>query len=273
MTYSKIYQEIVERCKSRKYNKDIYYERHHIIPKCVGGKDDGDNIVNVTAREHFILHHLLAKEYVKQYKDRKIAYNICAKLVAAFNKMCIHHTDNRKINSRQFERARKLFSEYHPMKNTDTKNKVLEKLKIYNSTRREDRMSQMKMCANCHIRQVKTKYAKMCSKNCFYESRKGLKMSEESNLKRSIAAITFISNLTIQQKKDRLLKNLHSNNVDHTKRSISISLSKKNKKTNHQKILQQKLKKMTDSEFVEYLKTISSSCHKRSINLRKKDDI
>jgi hypothetical protein len=273
MTYSKIYHEIVGRCKTRKYNKDIYYEKHHIIPKCVGGKDNDDNIVSVTAREHFILHHLLAKEYVKQYKDHKIAYNICAKLVAAFNKMCIHHTDNRKINSRQFERARKLFSEFHPMKNTDTKNMVSEKLKIFNSKRRKERMSQMKMCANCHIRQVRTKYAKMCSKSCFYESRKGSKMSTESNLKRSVAATTFINSLTEQQKRDRLLKNLHSNNIDHTKRNISISLSKKNIKTNQQKILQQKLKRMTDYEFVVYLKTISSNCHKRSINLRNKNDI
>lgn len=273
MTYLKIYHEIIDRCKTRVYNRDAYYEKHHIIPKCIGGEDNNDNIVNATAREHFILHHLLAKEYVKQYKDRKIAYAVCAKLVSAFNKMCIHHTDNRKINSRQFERARKLFSEFHPMKNTDTRNAVSEKLKIFNNKRREERKSQMKMCVNCHVRQVKTKYAKMCSKNCFYESRKGVKMSEESNLKRSIAATTFINSLTEQQKKERLLKNLHSNNIDHIKRTINISLSKKNKKTNQQKILQQKLKRMTDSEFVEYLKTISSSCHRRSINLRNKNDI
>lgn len=40
---------------------DGYTERHHIIPKCRGGSDDHDNIVRLTAREHFIAHALLAR--------------------------------------------------------------------------------------------------------------------------------------------------------------------------------------------------------------------
>ena len=35
------------------------YERHHIIPKSMGGTDDDSNIVNVSPRIHFILHQLL----------------------------------------------------------------------------------------------------------------------------------------------------------------------------------------------------------------------
>lgn len=45
-----------------------YFEKHHIIPKCVGGGDDDSNLVRVTAREHYILHHLLTKIYSKNYK-------------------------------------------------------------------------------------------------------------------------------------------------------------------------------------------------------------
>jgi hypothetical protein len=40
-----------------------YTERHHIVPRSVGGTDDSSNIVVLTAREHFIAHMLLAKMY------------------------------------------------------------------------------------------------------------------------------------------------------------------------------------------------------------------
>ena len=38
-----------------------YTEKHHIIPKSIGGTDTPDNLVTLTAREHFIAHRLLAK--------------------------------------------------------------------------------------------------------------------------------------------------------------------------------------------------------------------
>lgn len=41
-------------------------ERHHIIPKSEGGSDDPDNLVNLTAREHYIAHLLLARIYDDQ---------------------------------------------------------------------------------------------------------------------------------------------------------------------------------------------------------------
>ena len=41
----------------------IYYEKHHIIPKSIGGTNDISNLVYLTAREHFIAHWLLFKIY------------------------------------------------------------------------------------------------------------------------------------------------------------------------------------------------------------------
>jgi len=38
-----------------------YIEKHHILPKCLGGTNDASNIVRLTAREHFICHLLLVK--------------------------------------------------------------------------------------------------------------------------------------------------------------------------------------------------------------------
>lgn len=41
---------------------DQYHERHHIIPKCMNGTNDIENLIDLFPREHFIAHKLLAKE-------------------------------------------------------------------------------------------------------------------------------------------------------------------------------------------------------------------
>lgn len=60
MNYSKIYWQIIDRAKSRDI-PDCYCERHHILPRSMGGGDEKSNIAVLTAREHFIAHWLLAK--------------------------------------------------------------------------------------------------------------------------------------------------------------------------------------------------------------------
>ena len=60
MDYQKIYNQIINRAKTRQL--EGYVERHHIIPKCMGGIDK-DNIVRLTAREHFLCHLLLCEIY------------------------------------------------------------------------------------------------------------------------------------------------------------------------------------------------------------------
>lgn len=45
-----------------------YCERHHILPKCVGGDDNVDNLIDLYAREHFIAHKLLAEENPENQK-------------------------------------------------------------------------------------------------------------------------------------------------------------------------------------------------------------
>lgn len=59
MNYERIYNELIS---SRRDNiPEGYIERHHIIPKCLGGSNDSLNIVALTAREHYIAHKLLWK--------------------------------------------------------------------------------------------------------------------------------------------------------------------------------------------------------------------
>lgn len=76
MNYQKVYDQIVDRAKkeNRVYGEGTYYERHHIVPKCMGGEGrvrqwkTHPNIVILTAREHFLCHWLLCRIYPKSKK-------------------------------------------------------------------------------------------------------------------------------------------------------------------------------------------------------------
>jgi hypothetical protein len=41
----------------------IYYENHHINPRCLGGTDEKENLVLLTSKEHFVCHKLLTYIY------------------------------------------------------------------------------------------------------------------------------------------------------------------------------------------------------------------
>ncbi len=75
MNYEKIYYQIIRRAKSRIL--EGYKEQHHVIPRCMGGTDDTENLVDLTAKEHFICHKLLVEIYPN---NTSIKY--------AFNMMC-----------------------------------------------------------------------------------------------------------------------------------------------------------------------------------------
>ena len=71
--YSKWYYSIIN--KRLKQAPDGYSEKHHIVPRSLGGEDVSDNLVRLTAREHYICHLLLTKmvkrdspDYYKMWK-------------------------------------------------------------------------------------------------------------------------------------------------------------------------------------------------------------
>lgn len=75
MNYEKIYNQIVERAKNRVL--DCYTESHHIIPRCMGGGDEKENLVNLTAREHFICHRLLVQIHPSNNKLKFALWAMC----------------------------------------------------------------------------------------------------------------------------------------------------------------------------------------------------
>jgi len=58
MNYKKHYDSLMSKARKRKSLRG-YYEVHHILPKSLGGEDTKDNLVKLTAREHFVAHWLL----------------------------------------------------------------------------------------------------------------------------------------------------------------------------------------------------------------------
>ena len=104
MNHKKVHDQIIDRAKSRLLDYSIYYEKHHIIPRCMGGLDSKDNLVSLTAREHFLVHWLLVEI------NRGTEY--LGKLCRAWHQMCrigIGQT-SRRVNSRYFAIARENFS-------------------------------------------------------------------------------------------------------------------------------------------------------------------
>jgi hypothetical protein len=94
--YTRWYNTIVEH---RQTNfPDGYTERHHIIPKSLGGSNNITNLVALTAREHFICHWLLTK---------MTAGSSHIKMVRAFNAFKMSSKKNpRKLTPRQYQTAR-----------------------------------------------------------------------------------------------------------------------------------------------------------------------
>jgi len=71
MNYSKIYHLLIEKAKLREING--YYEKHHIIPRCLGGTNEKENLVNLTPEEHYLAHQLLVKIYPDNHALAKAA--------------------------------------------------------------------------------------------------------------------------------------------------------------------------------------------------------
>ena len=72
MNYQLIHNQIIERAQHRV--PAGYTERHHIIPKCMGGTNDCHNLVRLTAREHFIVHKLLVEIYPNEPSLQRAAF-------------------------------------------------------------------------------------------------------------------------------------------------------------------------------------------------------
>lgn len=167
MDYTRLYNNFMSSRMSLKNDRVIkrrdgeYFERHHIIMKSKGGSNEYDNIVFLTAREHFIAHWILWRIY----RDRSSAL--------AFHKMLsknrLRQDSNRYYSSRGYEEARLAFSE------TNKGNK-------YGSKKNRKRPHRMHTKEGKLAQSMAIKGTRIGSKNTFYGKKHSTKTKEMISL-------------------------------------------------------------------------------------------
>lgn len=80
--YLNWYNRIICSAKGRSSDPKIYYEKHHIVPRSLGGSNDKDNLVKLTAREHYVCHLLLVK-FMENNHDKFKMMNAVSKFMNA----------------------------------------------------------------------------------------------------------------------------------------------------------------------------------------------
>lgn len=108
MNYKKVYDNLIKKARTshRKKGKKIYYEQHHITPRCLGGTDTESNLVLLTAKEHYIAHLLLY--YI--YKNSKYSYKMAFALWSMRPKLTNSKMEERYIpSSRGYKMMREAF--------------------------------------------------------------------------------------------------------------------------------------------------------------------
>ncbi|UGO48574.1 putative homing endonuclease [Klebsiella phage vB_KaeM_Boboto] len=132
MNYQNVYNSLISRARARESLLG-YKETHHIIPRCIGGSDDKENLVELTGREHFIAHWLLCKIYD------------APGLKKAFGLMCLTGKNRSyKVSSQLYELGKRRLSEAATGRKAsiETREKISKSLKGREFT--EEHLANMK---------------------------------------------------------------------------------------------------------------------------------
>ena len=103
--YQTWYQQIIDRARSRTLTG--YVERHHVVPRSLGGSDHADNLVRLTAREHFVCHWLLTKMYTGEARYKMINAMYIMRADGPYQKRY-----QSKITSRVYNTLKEEYSKY-----------------------------------------------------------------------------------------------------------------------------------------------------------------
>lgn len=141
MNYSKIYDDFIadrRKKESQLIESGAYRERHHILPRCLGGNDEPENLIALTPEDHLFAHLLLAKihggklwaavyamchlansntKHRRRFADRTRFGHVRRALAGYYREMLsgpdgpiadktvhtLHHFDGRKVSGNRFE--------------------------------------------------------------------------------------------------------------------------------------------------------------------------
>lgn len=232
--YKLWHDKIIAKAKNRVL--EGYKEIHHIIPKSCGGSNDKDNIVNLTAREHYVIHLLLPYFTTGNAKHKMLNAFIFMTSKSRFCKR------DYKIHSRVYEKLRSEFAASLKGRRLTPEwkakiSKTLTGTKLPESTRRKISLSNMgrKMSEKHKLRlSIINKGNKYClGKKASLETRKklsiantGKKHSEESKAKIKHARQFQICSDEQKKRYSEIYSNLIWVNKDNKSKRIKKELEK-----------------------------------------------
>ena len=82
MNYRRHYDRLIERARNRVLSG--YVERHHVLPRCMGGGNESSNLVQLTAEEHYVAHQLLHKMHPDVKKGKKTEDDVLCEFLDTF---------------------------------------------------------------------------------------------------------------------------------------------------------------------------------------------
>lgn len=136
MDYQKIYYQICQNSikENRKKASGVYYEKHHIVPKCLGGDNTKQNLVLLTAKEHYICHLIL---YYLHPNNRGLAL-----AYTKFNK--IHKKGANQFSKVRQEAVKRISGHNNPMYGKTHSDSVKKKIsQVHKGKKISDELKQI----------------------------------------------------------------------------------------------------------------------------------
>lgn len=211
MNYEKHYKALINRSIERECPE--ISEKHHIIPRCLGGRDRNDNLVSLTPEEHLIAHLLLVKMFPKN-----------PGLVLAAVMMSRDNRNGKRANNKMYGWLRKKAYEAQSLSMTGKKHSEETKRKISNVLKESDAV---KRAAKERIGVARTDEVKNKLSDSHKKSVKAIKAREELSKRKIGRAVKESTKAKISA------AFLGKNITDEHKEKISKSLKGKSKTDLH----------------------------------------
>lgn len=203
MNYQWHYERLIDSRKNRIKEDGKYYERHHIVLKSMGGNNSPENLIYLTAREHFIAHWLLWR--IHRNKQTSLAF-FC--MTEFKNKKSQGH--QRNFSSRGYSEAIESLSLIKKTHTEETKKLLSDmktgvklgpiseersnKLKLYFEN---NKYEEIKICCKCGkefiISKKSSSNTMFCSKKCASQSSNRTKCKVEVLNRHTNEKTTFCS--------------------------------------------------------------------------------
>lgn len=153
MNYQTIHDDFISSRRDRLIEDTTQYERHHIIPRCLGGGNEEENIILLTLREHIFIHRILSKLHPSH---PGLNYSVVLMTRGKYGNTRLHPRG--MLGKKQGQRCKDLLSEYRKKHNP---NLGKPPWKLYNGVTEVWSMSQV--FYERWLELDKPSYSKLCS--------------------------------------------------------------------------------------------------------------